>query len=1029
MVSLVCQLSLSLSAHAFAPTETPGVALEPQRIWWRHDETQGRLLTSPQWRAFQESDGRGWQARFDEGTGVPRWLWGRGIPMSTSSPQQLADQLVPLLERHAGLLGFEAGTLSLRSARYSERYDTWYVELDTLREGLPTYRGGISARVKGGNLVMLKVMTAPDAPVRGDSLLSAEQAIVAAIAAGPAPRAVHSEQSAVPMLLERRDQRGMYLQRTFMVRSRTGSPPGIWVSFVDAGTGELLNVHNEVRFIAGTLQGRHHERHPASALVDSPLPFAIVDGQFDSDVTDIDGDYNVTAGTVYETTLNGDYVDVTNYALTDGFLSDNDPDLLWTTADASQSEIDTYKFIHDVKAWGDDVEPSVASVSYYGGQLTAVVDINQNCNAYYDGLSVNFFVAGSGCNNTGEIADVVYHEWGHGFHLMSLLAGTFDGSLSEGASDVVAFFQTGDNYIAPYFGTNGAAIRDVAPDMVYPQDFVNNSYYVHYNGLIFGGAMWDLLDLLQDDLGNTAGQDVAESIFAGLLKGGPEIPDSYFEALLADDDDNTLDNGTPHQCQLDEAFARHGLASVTVSGGFLTSHTPLSLEPEGVAVEVDVELLSVGCQPTDPDSGTVHYRVDGGNWQTVPASVSGTHVIGDIPAQALGTFVEYWVDGEDENGDAFQAPSTGEVAPFSFFVGDVIEVHCDDFESDDGGYSHELVSGEEGDGADDWQWGEPAGQGGDPAAAFSGDNVWGNDLGLEGYNGLYQAEKVNRLFSPAIDTLWYTDVFLHYQRWLHIEDSTYDQGVITANGVEVWRNYQGAGDDQHLDGQWVAHAVDLQGEGDQTLLEVGFELHSDGGLEFGGWTVDDVCVYAPATPDNRLGIVDLVVTDRGGPIELTWTNPIHAPVDRVVVVRRVDDWPTSWQDGDLVADITDPDVGEAEQVVHNNSDGTSGHYTVYASDGSDWLSWTVEGWNAGYAAPNSGGPSTGDDDDDDVTGDDDDDDDDDDDVVGDNEDEVPELEDGQKPVEPGGCGCDNTGAPTGLAGLLALGLLAVRRRR
>jgi hypothetical protein len=1015
MVSLVCQLALP--AHAFAPTETPGVDLEPQRIWWKHDETQARLLTSPAWRAFQDSDGRGWQARFDEGTGVPRWLWGRGIPMTT-------DQLIPLLERHADLLGFEPGTLALRSARYSETYDIWYVEIDALRDGLPTYRGGISARIKGGNLVALKVVTAPDAPVRGTSTLTAEQAIAHALAAGPAPHAVHTEQSAEPMLLERRDERGMYLQRTFLVRSRTQSPPGIWVSFVDAGTGELLNVHNEVRFIAGVVEGRHHERHPGTGFVTSPMPFAIVDGQFDSDVTDINGDYDVTAGNVYETTLDGDYVDVTNIALPDGFLSDNDPDLLWTTADATQSEIDTYKFIHDVKAWAEDVEPSITSVSYYGGQLTAVVDINDFCNAYYDGVSVNFFEAGYGCNNTGEIADVVYHEWGHGFHLMSLLAGTFDGSLSEGASDVVAFFQTGDNYIAPYFGTNGAAIRDVAPDMVYPQDFVNNDYYVHYNGLIFGGAMWDLLGILQDDLGNTAGQDVTEAIFAGLLKGGPEIPDSYYEAIVADDDDGNLANGTPHQCQIDEAFARHGLATSVGAGGFLTSHTPLSLEPEGVPVEVDVELLSVGCEATDPDNGTVHYRLDGGNWQTVPASVSGTHVIGDIPAQPLGTFVEYWVDGEDENGDFFQAPSTGEVAPFSFFVGDVIEVRCDDFESDDGGYAHELVSGDAGDGADDWQWGEPAGQGGDPGSAFSGDNVWGNDLGFEGYNGLYQADKVNRLYSPAIDTLWYTDVFLHYQRWLHIEDSTYDQGVITANGTEVWSNYEGAGDDSHLDGQWVAHAVDLQGEGDQTQLEVSFELHSDGGLEFGGWTLDDVCVYAPATPDNRLGIIDFQATDQGGPIALTWTNPIHAPVDRVVVVRRLDDWPTSWEDGDLVAEITDPEVGEPEEVIHNNSDGASGYYAVYASDGTDWLSWTIEGWNADHADPNSGGPSTGDDDDDDVTGDDDDDDDD---VTGDNEDEVPELDDGEKPAEPGGCGCDNTGAPTGLLGMLVL--FASRRRR
>ena len=40
-------------------------------------------------------------------------------------------------------------------------------------------------------------------------------------------------------------------------RTETVEPIGQWVSFVDASTGELLNVYNEVRFLSGTIDAEH----------------------------------------------------------------------------------------------------------------------------------------------------------------------------------------------------------------------------------------------------------------------------------------------------------------------------------------------------------------------------------------------------------------------------------------------------------------------------------------------------------------------------------------------------------------------------------------------------------------------------------------------------------------------------------------------------------------------------------------------------------------------------------------------------
>ena len=74
MPSLTTLLAL-LSAHAFAPQ--PDAGIEPSRVRVQHGETQARFLHSPGWAKFASTDGVVWQARFDESTGTPRWMWGR----------------------------------------------------------------------------------------------------------------------------------------------------------------------------------------------------------------------------------------------------------------------------------------------------------------------------------------------------------------------------------------------------------------------------------------------------------------------------------------------------------------------------------------------------------------------------------------------------------------------------------------------------------------------------------------------------------------------------------------------------------------------------------------------------------------------------------------------------------------------------------------------------------------------------------------------------------------------------------------
>src|SRR4030095_7753491 len=66
------------------------------------------------------------------------------------------------------------------------------------------------------------------------------------------------------------------------------------------------------------------------------------------------------------------------------------------------------------------------------GQLTANMNIQDTCNAFWNGSTVNFFRSGGGCANTGEIAAVFLHDGGHGMDTNSV-GSAGGGQCSSGA--------------------------------------------------------------------------------------------------------------------------------------------------------------------------------------------------------------------------------------------------------------------------------------------------------------------------------------------------------------------------------------------------------------------------------------------------------------------------------------------------------------------------------------------------------------------------------------------------------------------
>ena len=172
-------------------------------------------------------------------------------------------------------------------------------------------------------------------------------------------------------------------------------------------------------------------------------------------------------------------------------------------------------------------------------------NINDVCNAYYDGSSINFYIGGFGCFNT-SMSDIVYHEYGH--HLVNV-SNNGQGEFGEGAGDVIGLLIQDEPVLAyGFFGDCNSGLRNADNTLQYPC-----SGSIHTCGQVLSGAVWDVRNQLAVTEPSTY-RELNSTLFLGMLmiRGqlrpldatiDPFITELY---LVMDDDDANLNNGTPH---------------------------------------------------------------------------------------------------------------------------------------------------------------------------------------------------------------------------------------------------------------------------------------------------------------------------------------------------------------------------------------------------------------------------------------------------------------------------------------------------
>src|SRR5207247_872667 len=255
-------------------------------------------------------------------------------------------------------------------------------------------------------------------------------------------------------------------------------------------------------------------------------------------------------------------------------------------------------------------------------QLTANMNVNNTCNAFWNGSTVNFFRdSGSACRNTGEIAAIFDHEWGHGLdnngtnpnisgpgeaiadiHAMMRLAtscvgrGFFknqvcggygdacDGTPTDGCTGVRDLDFLNHRCNQPHTitwalsGFTGAQCGGAPAPACPAGSGTPCNRETHCEGYVAAETGWDLYarDLQAPPFSfdaNTAlelagrlsflGSEAITNWYTCSVGGGCGATNGYMLFLAADDDDGNLANGTPHMSAIRAAFERHQIHCAT----------------------------------------------------------------------------------------------------------------------------------------------------------------------------------------------------------------------------------------------------------------------------------------------------------------------------------------------------------------------------------------------------------------------------------------------------------------------------------
>lgn len=523
-LSLVALLLVCSSLFAIEPrvveTALDGKSVTLPQLKPNIDAAKINLyLASPAWSSWNLAHGGNWKAQFDTLTSRPRRVYGGAIPW-TKNPAELERVARAFIDANPSLFGATnsrltydpTGATAVKSGRLM------YAAFDYAIGGIPVEQARLVFAVNNGNLIYWSSTNIADVPVTTTPLVSASQALSSTLAhAGVAQSDVTVLHEPALKFLPQNGALGALLKYrlTWELAFRVNGGRSTWVAHVDALTGAVIAFGDSNRYAdcnagtGGKVVGGVRPAQATDAEVVRSFPHVEVNG---TGTTDRNGGFAWDGGTS-STGLNGTFFD-TNCE--DCVKSEEDPQANFQPyAESSNGRINLGTGGRDVVLGPDlpttsygngtstpadrtaffhtNVARMIATkwmnLSFLDTKVPVKVNINDVCNAFWDGSSLNFFKAGevaSGsnpykCRNTGEIRDVMQHEWGHGLddndgEEPGYAAGLGDMATGEAVADYIALFVDHDSCVGQSFYNrySGPFITDPSQMTVAQCDGVRN---------------------------------------------------------------------------------------------------------------------------------------------------------------------------------------------------------------------------------------------------------------------------------------------------------------------------------------------------------------------------------------------------------------------------------------------------------------------------------------------------------------------------------------------------------------------------
>ncbi len=630
-------------------------------VAWQADLRQGQA-----WSAFVASHPL-WVVEFNEESGKPRRAFGPPIEVVGSTPEEKAMAFIA-----AELDRFGIPMADLVHQHTGRATRVTYVHYKQVHNGDPVIMGQLMVKLDQQGRVIAFGADVHDAiPADLEPLLSAE---VAAGVASNGLTGVTTVDQLGRRILPFPGERSMDYRIVHEVIVNTvGKRPGRYQCYVDARSGELL-----YRFDKVVSEHDHADGNEDAADVqingtvytNGAMQPSTVEGLPDLRVS-VNGNFLFADGDGYLPTgvmgpvgatyqLRGRWSQVFTGSTTPQFTSTLNEGANTVSFDASANikERTAYYSVSQIHNHCNAVLPGFTGMDF---MLPTNVDVTgDTCNAYYDGVSINFYAQSATCRALSLYSDVVYHEYGHGindnfYHDNSAIFN--NGAMNEGYADVWAITLTQNPLMTLgwRFGFPDSYIRRYDEDpKVYPVDIVGE---VHRDGEIIAGAWWDTYRLLGWDMPLTL--QLFADAFPGLQatvgngQEGVAYRDVLLDVLQADDDDGNLANGTPHGVAIAEAFAIHG---ITLLSNATFVHTPVLSALEANAIPIAATLSLTFPFSTYVEGAVLHYKVTNASpWVEVPMTIAGSNYTAQIPGQPGGTIVAYYMTVADVFGNTNSA--------------------------------------------------------------------------------------------------------------------------------------------------------------------------------------------------------------------------------------------------------------------------------------------------------------------------------------------------------------------------------------